>query len=384
MNKKIVSIFVCMLLFVTASSVTGAVNINKFYSISTPRHAQTSADWYEDFDNYTLYQFLDGDPEDGGWEGWGDDPTVGAYVTNNQSRSSPHSVDILWRDSVSTDLVHRYSGVSSGNWTFTAWQYVPSDMGGNSYFILLNTYEPPTYHWSTQLEVNATDGVIRDFDNLDITLPLVTDDWAEIRVEIDFEADIQTIYYNGDELTQKSWTEGVRPGGAKNLGAVDLYADMNPSTSVYYDDFSLEGEAAEEPDLLCEGNLVWTNVSRGATVTGNFTVKNVGGAGTELDWEVTKTPSWGEWTFDPESGENLKPEDGPITVDVTCVAPDKKNEGYMGKITIENLENSEDVCTIDVDLTTPMNEASFVFQFLQNIIQRFPLLERILSFYLLR
>ncbi|UCD14233.1 MAG: hypothetical protein JSW60_02135 [Thermoplasmatales archaeon] len=374
MNKKILSIVVCMLMFVTASSVTGAINIEKDNNLSLiTKPASTGIFWEDNFDNYSLGP-LHGQ---GGWEAWDDNPATTGYVTDNQSRSPDNSAEIDWFGGASTDIVYQFSGVSSGNWTLTAWQYVPSDMEGSTDYLLLNTYNHGgPYHWSLQLFINATR--IWDYNNVDDWLPIVNDDWAEIRVEIDFEADIQKVYYDGEFLLEKSWTEGVRPGGAKNLGCIDLYGGQTYSSSVYYDDFVLEGEAAG-PDLHCEGNLVWTNVSRGATLTGNFTVKNVGGTGTELDWDITKTPSWGTWTFDPDGGENLKPEDGPVTVDVTCVAPNQKNEEFIGKITIENLENSEDTCTIDVDLTTPMNKATYVFQFLQNILQRFPILARIIS-----
>jgi len=232
MKKKIISIFVSMLLFVTVLSVTGAVNIEKDNNLSLmPKPASTGPLWEDDFENYTLYQFLDGTPDDGGWEGWGNDPTVGAYVTDNQSRSSPYSVDI----SGDVDLVHKYSQVGSGNWTYTAWQYVPDDYVGDSSFILLNTYTNGggDTHWSTQIKfLSSTGMVLSDFDGNE--LPLITGRWVEIRVEIDFGADEQTIYYDGVDLVTKSWTEGVSgPGGAKNLGAVDLYSGLSQSTPVY-------------------------------------------------------------------------------------------------------------------------------------------------------
>lgn len=31
--------------------------------------------WSDDFSTFTLGQFLDGDPTDGGWKGWDSDPT---------------------------------------------------------------------------------------------------------------------------------------------------------------------------------------------------------------------------------------------------------------------------------------------------------------------
>ncbi len=40
------------------------------------------------------------------------------------------------------------------------------------------------------------------------------------------------------------------------------------------------------PDLECEGTISLNNVKSGATVNGTFTVRNNGGQGTKLDWEL--------------------------------------------------------------------------------------------------
>ncbi|MGH2544276.1 MAG: hypothetical protein ACRDIB_15895, partial [Ardenticatenaceae bacterium] len=154
-----------------------------------------------------------------------------------QALSAPNSAEIVGL----SDLVHEYAGYTSGHWVYTAWQYVPSDLVGQSYLILLNTYsdEGTDNNWSAQVWVNADAGVIAsDFDGG--TLPLITDEWVELRVEIDLdEADnLQRFYYGGDLLYEKSWTEGVSGGGALNIGAVDLFAAE--ASAVYYDDLSLQ------------------------------------------------------------------------------------------------------------------------------------------------
>lgn len=55
--------------------------------------------WADNFDSYTNGQFLDGGTDDGGWKGWDNTPTSGAYVTNSQSYNSLNSVDINKRPS---------------------------------------------------------------------------------------------------------------------------------------------------------------------------------------------------------------------------------------------------------------------------------------------
>lgn len=118
----------------------------------------------------------------------------------------------------------------------------------------------------------------------------------------------------------------------------------------------LEGD--RRPNLECEGSLSWSNIKAGSTVTGAIYVKNVGAHYSELNWEVCEIPTWGTWTFNPSRGENLKPEDDKITVQVTIVAPNEQNKQYTGKIKICNREDSSDYCVITVFLTTSKNKLS--------------------------
>jgi len=124
------------------------------------------------------------------------------------------------------------------------------------------------------------------------------------------------------------------------------------------------------PGLSCDGSLSWTDVKPGDTVTGNFTVENIGVE--LLDWEIADEPSWGTWSFDPDGGDDLEP-GAPVTVDVTVIAPDEKNEEFSGRIALENKENSGDICYIDVSLSTPKNKPfNFNFNLLGWLFERFP------------
>jgi hypothetical protein len=152
---------------------------------------------------------------------------------------------------------------------------------------------------------------------------------------------------------------------------------FSPDRITFYD---VGHGVADEPDLDCEGDQTWEDVEPGSTVEGEFEVENVGDSGTLLDWEIESWPEWGEWTFDPESGEDLTPEDGPVTVAVEVVAPDDPETEFEGEIVVVNSENSADTCTIEVRLVTPCNSA--FMQFLQNLAQRFPILNLIFSYLL--
>jgi hypothetical protein len=113
---------------------------------------------------------------------------------------------------------------------------------GSSYFILLSDYEDGGGQenlWAVQLRMDSALGVIEcEYDA--ISLPLIYNQWTEIRVEIDLDGDWMEIFYGGDFLHEKEWTATPNNDltGIRNIGAVDLYA--NGATSVYYDDLSLE------------------------------------------------------------------------------------------------------------------------------------------------
>jgi len=137
---------------------------------------------------------------------------------------------------------------------------------------------------------------------------------------------------------------------------IKVYADALDDTIL--DEIGIKYKLIPKiPDLELDGELSWTwnNVEPGSTITKSFKVKNVGDSNSELGWEISNYPSWGTWTFDPSSGNNLKPEQGPVTVDVTIVAPNEQNQGFGGEIKIINKEDPTDFEIITVSLTTPCN-----------------------------
>ena len=143
--------------------------------------------------------------------------------------------------------------------------------------------------------------------------------------------------------------------------------------------YCFAGEFPPAPDLECEGELLWEDVNPGDIVTGSFEVGNIGELGSLLDWEVVSWPEWGEWAFDPDSGTDLG--EGEITtVSVEIVAPEDENTEFNGEILIENIEDPEDFCTIEVQLVTPVVHHSLFQRFLQffeNILCQFPLLKQV-------
>jgi PKD repeat protein len=249
-TKTIVVIGLTVLLL-GAGVVLGQNTQQATLSPTSPKMSPLNRDWTENFDSYATGSALHGQ---GGWHAWDNHSINTGYVRDNQSRSPPNSLEVKWTTStVWVDMVHEFTNVNSGNWTFSAWLYVPSTMTGNSYFILMNNYINGSHtnnaDWSLQLEFSATGGTIFDYNNVTKTLPIVKDAWAQIQVKINFDIDQQTIYYNGQFLESTSWKNHVAPGGLQNLACVDLYADSAYSTAVYWDDLSV---LPPVPPLSCD------------------------------------------------------------------------------------------------------------------------------------
>ena len=138
------------------------------------------------------------------------------------------------------------------------------------------------------------------------------------------------------------------------------------------------------PDLNGEGSLSWTKIKPGATVHGTFTVENIGDPTSELDWEITEWPTWGNWTFTPLSGTSLTPEDGSITVQVSVVVPSEKNKEFNGTVKIVNTHNPTDYAEIHVYLKTPMDKLSVksqVLNLLDMFAQHFPVMMRLMRLF---
>jgi hypothetical protein len=92
-------------LFVGAAVIPGVSSqtgkINNYSKNMRP----ISRSWSENFDSYTLGQYLNGTSDDGGWKGWDNDSAFGAFVVDIKAKSGPHSVEIV----EIVDLVHEFS-----------------------------------------------------------------------------------------------------------------------------------------------------------------------------------------------------------------------------------------------------------------------------------
>jgi hypothetical protein len=254
-----------------------------------------SAQWFDDFDTYTPGP-LSGQ---GGWEIWagGNDATVTALY----SYTSPNSVMI----NPLTDAVHRYTGYTSGMWTYKAWVYIPSTYAGQGYFIMTDMYQPPTYQWCVQCWYGETDNMFHGNAGSSadtIAGPYTRDTWGQIQVLYYFDDDWMTIFYNGHVLDDAALADhptlgpgykisgGVFGGSGQlvALEAVDLFSDTG--TEYYYDSLSL-GTMMPWLDIKCNGQDKGVQVAAGTNAKLDFSLIAGIGTGYAVDvWVVMQTP----------------------------------------------------------------------------------------------
>jgi hypothetical protein len=199
-----------------------------------------AAPWNDNFDSYTTGTVLiDVDY----WDGWYDDPASAGTVSSAQRMTVPNAIEVS--NSTGIDAVHPFRGVDAGAWVLTAWQFVPSDLDGLTYFIVNNEYDHvlASADWAIETHMDPATGLVNEqiHDPGGAgALPLITDRWVEIRTEIDLDNNYMHQYYDGELLAEGVWN--IRLGGLIEIQNIDLYAPHD--VSVFYDNLSLLPEPA--------------------------------------------------------------------------------------------------------------------------------------------
>lgn len=304
----------------------------------------------ENFDAYAVGSNVHGQ---GGWKGWFNDPNAGAFVDDAFSTSPSNSINI----STSSDLIHEFDQ-AGGVWIVRAMQYIPGDYAGQSYFIMQNKYDDAgaDLNWSVQVQFDSGTGtVLNDGGVSGGSMPYVTDEWIEIRVEIDLDNNIQSFFYDGTLLYSGSWTDQFAPGaGALEIGAIDLFA--NGASPVYYDDVTIteEGGAPFAVDLAADP--VAGNGAPGATVTYSVTVSNTGTTDDTYDLAAT-----GVWTAATSVPTIAVTAGASATFDVTVDVPASATLGDSDVTTITATSQGDPLVEASVDVTTTAEVVDEIF-----------------------
>lgn len=195
----------------------------------------------ENFDAYTTGSLIAGQ---GGWETWDNVAAVNTTVVSTQAFTTPNSLLITGQ----ADIVRRFTGVTSGTWYAKTRVFVPSTQVGESWFIVLNRYAPlaADNNWSIQLVMCVTGcttqgaiaGTAASLGGTGIpgsgSVPLVTNQWVEVRAEINLTANSYNLFYN-NTLVQTGLYQAT---GLQAVSAIDLFS--NGSTDTFMDDVWLD------------------------------------------------------------------------------------------------------------------------------------------------
>ena len=244
----------------------------------------------------------------GGWKGWDGSAGASAPVSDAFAYSGSNSVEII----ASADLVHEFD-VAGGKWVFSAMSYIPSGTSGTSYFIVLNSYDDgANQDWSVQTLLNLADGTLNSYYVAGSDIPIIYDEWVEMKLIIDLDLNTVDEYYGGTLFASHTWDDDG--GAVGTIGAVDLYG--NNASSVYYDDILLEtyadslirAERASKPvptdqsdDIIRDVILAWTPGASAATHDVYFgaSFDDVNAASRANPMDVLASQGQGPATFDP-------------------------------------------------------------------------------------
>lgn len=178
----------------------------------------------------------------GGWKGWDGVASAAGVVSDLYAYAGSGSLEVHGY----TDAVRQYAGITSGVWSLDMKQYIPSGQTGLTYVIVMNDYidggNTNSGQWSTQLKFDLGAGTVHD-DFRAGTLPIVTDQWADVRIDVDLDADTVSSYYNGALISAGTWTRN----GVSQLAvsALDLYS--NADNYAYYDNVALTRISVPSP-----------------------------------------------------------------------------------------------------------------------------------------
>lgn len=225
--------------------------------------------------------------------------------------------------------------------------------------------------------VNGTisiNGIVSDPDGIGDV------EWVMIQIDVN---DWIEIDYSQTGIWTYIWDSTTVEDGSHVVCAVA--SDGSTQSAVVSKEFFVKNnegpEPEKNPDLSSEGDFIWANVKPNEVKTGFFNISNIGESGSKLDWRIVEYPSWGMWSFLPDEGFNLTPEDGDVTVQVYITAPDEEESTFNGTIKIVNKENSSDYEIVQVSLTTPKNKLylNTFYNLIEQLIKRFPFFEKILN-----
>jgi hypothetical protein len=230
--------------------------------------ASAQTPFSDNFDSYVLGSSLT--PSANGWQQWGQAACAQNKIEDNTTGFARSGKSVSGNLIISpfdcSDLVHKFTGFTTGQHTMRVYSYLPTGATDSAYFIVLSKYADPSgpFAWSVQLTMAPDTGTWSiDAGTANTASGLLAlDTWVEVRAQIDLTANLVQVFYNGALCAPAySWTGDVFGGnsGVLDVAAVDLYHESNiapnnglGNSRIYWDDYSFtNGFPPPPPTVYC-------------------------------------------------------------------------------------------------------------------------------------
>lgn len=205
-------------------------------SLAAGTGATCGTDALEDFESYTLGSKLTGQCYWVGWDG-ADFPT-GVIAADPLNASNK-----VLQEGDGNDIVRQFWGYTSGAWSFKIKQYIASTNTADTFIILMNKY---TTHgskgWGITLRMDRNNVAVWDeHGNGQGVVPVLYDQWVDVQIDVDLDANWHTVTYGGTPVSYGRWYNPASGDELKSIAAVDLWAAGSGTAGnpIYYDDMSL-------------------------------------------------------------------------------------------------------------------------------------------------
>ncbi len=213
--------------------------------------ASAQVPFVDNFDSYVLGSTINGQ---NGWHNWDGLVPPGVSIIEDNTTGFARSGKSVSINSTApsyantSDLVHEFTGFTSGKHTLRVFTYAPTGIADTWSYLILSTYSiPGPYLWVVWVDLNPNTGLFSAWHGTTSPVqgPLILNQWVEVRAQIDLTANQVEVFYNGvSTAAPYSWTGGYAGTdlGTLNIACIDLYhsvATTNPSGRAYWDDFGL-------------------------------------------------------------------------------------------------------------------------------------------------
>ncbi len=252
---------------------TGCNDLGVQCPVTADETSNCGCDWFDDFESYAV-GVLGGPPNAmddpvviNQWQGWGQANNVRGNITTAQAFSGTKSLEI---PVAGTDQVHRMLGFGisgdnigydadvSGFWVLEAQTYFPTGHSGTSFIILNSNYNTSAtnveWHLDMRFDSSVGAGEVSADEVAGPTLPMIKDQWVEVKVSMNWGTDQILVQYGGATLVAYAWSADTGHGPEHLfLGNIDLFND--DGTGWFVDDISMTAAtppALATPDMECQ------------------------------------------------------------------------------------------------------------------------------------